>query len=133
MAMDTANPAYVAGRLEELERENTELREQLRRLAVHQQVSRNALSEAVGQKETAAQLAHKVTVEERATRAAVEVAGTNVGFSVILQIVNFFALLITIIIATAWLPAEIERRVARPVPVATQAPNGTTIITQPGR
>src|SRR3712207_2557767 len=113
MAMDTANTvntAYTTGRIDELQRENQELREQLRRVSVQQTVARNALQEAVGEKEAAAKLAHAVTVEERATRAAVEVQGNNIGLSVILQALNFFLLLITLICMFTWLPRTLEDR-----------------------
>ena len=129
MSMETADPAYVAGRMAELQKENDELREQLRRFAAHSTVTRGALQEAMHEKETTAKLAHQVTAEERATRAAVEVQGNNIGLSVILQVLNFFMLLILVFGLFVWLPNEVERRVDRPNPVV--APDGTVVV--PGR
>src|SRR5205823_3906565 len=72
MAMETANSAYVTGRLEELQKENEALRDQLRRLSVHETVARGALTEATGEREAAERLVRRVAVEEQATRAEVE-------------------------------------------------------------
>ena len=117
MAMKTVSPNHSAGRLEALQRENDQLREQLRRLALQQNVARDALHDAVQEKETAARLAHTFAAEERATRAAVEVTGNNLGLSLILQILNFFVLLVLAIGLFVWLPNEVERRIDRPAVV----------------
>ena len=86
MAMDAARPAaYNAGRVEELQRENDALREQLRQYAAQQAVARGAIVEATQEKEATARIAHQVAVEELATRTAVEVQGQNLGFSVMMQ------------------------------------------------
>jgi hypothetical protein len=125
MATEAMGPAHAAGRMEELQRENAELRERLRRLATQSTAARSALQEAVGEREASARLAHQITVEERATRAALEVHGSNTGFSVVLQVLNLFVLLVLAIGLFVWLPREVERRIPAP-PV--QAPGGAVII-----
>lgn len=127
MAMDPAGSGYVTGRVEELQRENETLREQLRRAGAQQTVARGALHEAVGEKEASARLAHQVAVEERATRAAVEVQSGNVGLSVILQILNFFMLLILLFGLFVWLPREVETRLKPAVSVVN--PSAGTVTT----
>ena len=124
MAMGAPNTAFTAGRMEELQRENEELREQLRRLAAQQTVVKGALNEAANEKEATARMAHQVAVEERATRAAVEVQGNSIGFALILQILSFFVLLLVAFGVFAWLPREIESRVPRAAStVVNPAPN----------
>jgi hypothetical protein len=130
MAMDAARqPAQGTGRIEELARENQALREQLRQYAAAQSVARGAIVEAVSEKEAAARIAHQVAVEERATRTAVEVQSHNLSFSVWMQLINFFLLLILAIGLFAWLPQQIADRMPHAV-VAPAAP-GTVVI--PGR
>jgi hypothetical protein len=125
MAMGAPNPSYPAGRVDELQRENEELREQLRRFSAQHTVVRGAMQEAATEKEATARMAHQVAVEERATRAAVEVQSSNIGFAVILQILNFFLLLIMMFGLFVWLPREVENRIPRP-PVVAQP--GTVTI-----
>ncbi|MCC2672896.1 MAG: hypothetical protein K0Q72_5368 [Armatimonadetes bacterium] len=127
MAMGASNPGFVPGRLEELQRENETLKEQLRRAAVQTTVARGAISDAITEKETTARLAHQVSVEERATRAAVEVQGNNIGFSVILQIMNFLMLIVLLVGLFVWLPREIQTRVT-PSAVVNTVPGGGTIV-----
>jgi hypothetical protein len=110
------DPGYEAGRIDELERENQSLREQLRQYAAQATVARGAIMEAATEKEATARMAHQAVVEERATRAAVEVQGSNIGFSVVLQIINFFLLLILTFGLFVWLPREVEARIPRPAP-----------------
>jgi hypothetical protein len=125
--MGASNPGFVPGRLEELQRENETLKEQLRRAAVQTTVARGAISDAITEKETTARLAHQVSVEERATRAAVEVQGNNIGFSVILQIMNFLMLIVLLVGLFVWLPREIQTRVT-PSAVVNTVPGGGTIV-----
>jgi len=121
MAMDASNPGYLAGRLDELQRENAELRERLRGAAVQQRVVGGAITEAVHEKEATARMAHQVTVEERATRAAVEVQGNSINLSVILQILNFFMLLVLLLGMFFWLPGAIADRMPRSTTVYPNA------------
>jgi hypothetical protein len=125
MAMGASDPAFSAGRLEELQRENEELREQVRRLATHETVARGAISEAVHEKEATARMAHQVVVEERATRAAVEDQSSSLGWAVMLQILNFCLMLMILFGLFAWLPRELDHRVNA---------SSTTVVapTQPG-
>jgi hypothetical protein len=125
--MGASNPGFIPGRLEELQRENDLLREQLRRNSAQATVARGAISEAMTEKEVTARLAHQVTVEERATRAAVEVQGSNIGFSVILQIMNFLMLIVLLVGLFVWLPREIQTRVT-PSAVVNTVPGGGTIV-----
>lgn len=110
MAMGASKPGFAAGRVEELQRENEALREQLRRASIHNTVTQGAFQDALTEKETTARLTHQVAVEERATRAAVEVQGNNLGLSLVLQIMNFMMLIILLVGLFAWLPREIEGR-----------------------
>lgn len=130
MAMGAARPGYPAGRIEELQRENEELREQVRRYAAAQTVARGAIEEAAHEKDATARIAHQVTVEERATRTAVEVQGSSIGFGLVLTIVNFFILLLLAIGLFAWLPREMENRV-RPSTVITAPAAGGAVTTIP--
>lgn len=125
MAMSVSDPGFLAARIDELEGENNRLREQLRAYAAQQTVVRGALSEAAVEKDATARMAHQVVVEERATRAAVENAGSSIGFAVILQVVNFFLLLVVLVGALFWLPAEIQRRVQ---PRTTTVVPGSVVI-----
>jgi len=120
--MGASTPGFSAGRVEELQRENEALREQLRRSNARDVVAHGAFQGAVQEKETTARLAHQVAVEERATRAAVEVQGNNLGLSLVLQIMNFMMLIVLLVGLFAWLPREIEAR-SRP----------STIINTPGQ
>lgn len=122
MAMEASNPGFSAGRLEELQKENQLLREQLRRTAAQATVAHGAFQEAVQEKETTARLAHQVAVEERATRAAVAVQGNNLGLSLILQILNFMMLIVLLVGLFAWLPRELEARSGPSTIVNTPAP-----------
>jgi hypothetical protein len=125
MEASRSNPALAAARIEELQRENQTLREQLQSYAAQQTVVRGALTEAAHEKEATARIAHQVAVEERATRTAVEVQNSTLGFAAIMQIVSFFILLIMIIGMFVWLPREIERRVAPSTTIVT--PGGTVV------
>ncbi len=129
MAMGAADPAYSAGRddarLQELQRENETLREQLRRLAAQHTVARGALTEAAAEKDAAERIAHQVVVEERATRAAVEVAGSGISTTVVFQILNFFMLLVLLVGLFAWLPRAVADRIPGPTTVTTP---GTVIV-----
>ena len=113
MEASRPNLATTAARIDELQRENEQLRQQLRTYAAEQTVVRGALSEAAHEKDATARIAHQVAVEERATRTAVEVQGSSIGFSVIMQILSFFLLLILAVGLFVWLPGEVERRLAR--------------------
>jgi len=125
--MDTARqPVQSTGRLEELQRENLALREQLRQLAATQTVARGAIVEATHEKEATARIAHQVAVEERATRTAVEIQGQSLGFSLWMQVITFFLLLVLTIGLFAWLPQQIENRM--PHTVVQPAPGGTVVI-----
>lgn len=127
MAMGASNPGFVPGRLEELQRENERLREQLRRTAAQATVATGAIQGAVQEKEATARIAHQVAVEERATRAAVEVQGSNLGLSLILQILNFMMLIVMLVGLFAWLPREIEAR-STPSTVVNTAPVPGTVV-----
>lgn len=127
MAMGASSPGFMPGRLEELQRENELLREQLRRTATQATVARGAIQEAVYEKEATARLAHQVAVEERATRAAVEIQGSNIGLSVILQIANFLMLIVILVGLFVWLPREIEARSA-PSTIVNTAPAPGVVI-----
>ena len=127
MSSDAASPLYTAGRMEELQRENEELREQLRKLAAQQTVTRGAVMGAAHEKEATARLAHHVVVEEQATRAAVQVQSSGINLSVILQVLNFFMLLVLLVGLFVWLPREIENRVGRPA-VVHSPPGGTIVV-----
>ena len=128
MAMGTPNSAFTAGQVAELQRENEELREQLRRVAAQQTVVSGAISGAAQEREVATRMAHQVAVEERATRAAVEVQGNSIGFAVILQILSFFLLVLLAFGVFAWLPREMENRFPRPAATVV-TPGGGTIVT----
>ena len=111
MALEASNSGFMRGRLEELQRENDELRDQLRRYAIQATVTRSAISDASTEKEATARIAHQVAVEERATRAAVEVQGSTLSFGVVMQVLNFFMLLVLLLGMLVWLPRELENRV----------------------
>lgn len=128
MSMGTVDPAFSAGQMEELKRENNLLKEQLRRLATQSTVAQGALREAVAEKETAANLVHHVAVEERATRAAVEVQSSAMNMAAIVQFINMLLLLVIALGLFAWLPGEIGNRVNGPKPNTVVAPSGTTIV-----
>jgi len=130
--MGAARPGYPAGRIEELQRENEDLREQLRRYAAAQSVARGAIEEAAHEKDATARIAHQVAVEERATRTAVEVQGNSIGFGVIMTIVNFFMLLVLAIGLFGWLPREIENRV-RPATTVIAPTAGAPVTSVPVR
>lgn len=130
MSLEMSEPRTMALRLEELERENAALREQIRRAATQQVVSRGALAEAVQEKEVAARIASQVAAEERATRAAVEVQGSSIGFSLVLQVLNFLMLVTLIGGLYFWLPTTLENRL-RPATVITGSTSGTVVV--PGR
>jgi hypothetical protein len=119
------NPALAAARIDELQRENETLKEQVRALAVQQNVVRGALSEAHHEKEATARIAHQVTVEERATRTAVEVQNNSLSFAVVMQMLNFFVLVVLAAGLFVWLPREMERRVSPPTTIVTP---GSTVI-----
>lgn len=128
MEASRQSPAYGSARLEELQRENDQLREQIRAYAAQHANIRNALQEAAGEREAAERLAHQVTVEERATRTAVVAQGSNIGFAVVMQIINFFILLILIFGMFVYVPREVERRVGpASTTVVTPAPGTVTI------
>jgi hypothetical protein len=122
--MRAPDPAYEAGRITELERENETLREQLRQYAAQATVARGAISEATSEKEATARMAHQVAVEERATRAAVETQSSSLGLSVILQIITFFLVLIVAFGLFVWLPREVEARSGKTV----ITPGGVTTV-----
>lgn len=119
MEASRMNPAGSAARVDELQRENERLREQLRGYAAQQATIRSALLEANGEREATERLAHQVAVEERATRTAVEVQGSSIGLGVILQILNFFMLLILIFGLFVYVPREMDRRMAPSTTVVT--------------
>jgi hypothetical protein len=123
MALDAPNPGYMNARLEELQRENAELRERLR-FAVAQ--SHSAVSGAIQEKETTERLAHQVAVEERATRAAVEVQGSSLSFAVVLQVINFFLLLTLMCGLFLWLPQRLAASLPGTAPVV--APSGSVVV-----
>lgn len=127
MEASRTSPAYGSPRTEELQRENEALKEQVRAYAAQQDAIRRAMQEAIGEREAAERLAHQVAVEERATRTAVQVQGSNIGFAVILQIINFFMLLVLLFGLFIYVPQEVQRRVGQTSTVVTPAP-GTTII-----
>lgn len=132
MAMNPAQPVSAAVRMEALERENAELREQLRRATAQQVVTRGAILEASQERADTVRVAHQVAVEERATRAAIAVQGNTIGTAVVLQIVNFFLLLVLAVGLYFWLPREISARVPSQATVFQQGyPNGTVVV--PGR
>jgi hypothetical protein len=129
MSTDDVSPLYTAGRMEELQRENEQLKEQVRKLAVQQTVTRGAVMEAAHEREATARMAHQVAVEERTTRAAVAATAGNLNLSVILQVIHLFLLLILMIGLFVWLPREMENRI-RPT-VVTPQPGGPVVV--PGR
>jgi len=128
MSMGTTDPAFSAGRLEELQRENNLLKEQLRRFSTQSTVAQGALREAVAEKETAANLAHHVAVEERATRAAVEMQGSAMNMAAVVQFINMLLLLAIALGLFAWQPTELGKRVNGPSPSAVVAPSGVTVV-----
>lgn len=127
MAMGASNSGYVPGRMEELQRENERLREQLRRTAAQVTVATGAIQGAVQEKEATARIAHQVAVEERATRAAVETQGSNLGLSLVLQVLNFMMLIIMVVGLFAWLPREIQAR-SNPSTIVTTSPAPGTVV-----
>ncbi len=129
MEASRPNPALSAARAEELQRENERMREQLRAYAAQHTNIRNALQEVAGEREATERLAHQVSVEERATRTAVQVQGNSIWFAVILQIINFFILLILIFGMFLYLPREVERRMTPTSTVVTPGtPNSTIVV-----
>lgn len=110
--MGASNPLFAAGQLEQLQRENEELKNQLRRFSAAQTVTRGALMEAAQEKEATARIAHQVVVEERATRAVVAVQGSTVSLAVILQFLSLLVLLVLTAGIFFWLPREIVARTA---------------------
>jgi hypothetical protein len=110
MAIDASDASFLNSRIEELQRENAGLREQLRQYAATATVARGQIQEAVHEKEATARMAHQVAVEERATRAAVETQATNVGLSIVLQVLTFFVMIILLFGLFVWLPREVEAR-----------------------
>ncbi len=128
MEASRPNPAYGTPRTEELQRENETLREQLRAYAAQQAAIRSAMQEAVGEREATERIAHQMTVEERATRSAVEVQGNTIGFAVIMQIINFFMLLVLIFGMFVYVPSEVARRVGTTSTVVTPAQPGTVVV-----
>jgi hypothetical protein len=129
MAMEARQPAFNAGRLEEIQRENEELREQLRRYQAAQAVARGAILEATHEKDATARIAHQVAVEERATRTAVEVQAQNLNYSLILQVIHLLLLVVVAIGLFGWLPRELESR----VPQTVVAPSAGAPIVVPNR
>ena len=127
MAMSASNSEYSAGRLDELQRENEELRERLRQLSTTDVVARGAISQATTERETTARLAHQVAVEERATRAAVEVQGSSISFAVVMQVINFFLLVVLMIGVFAWIPREMENRLRPATTVVSPVPGATVV------
>ncbi len=127
MSAEPVITGYSAGRLDELQRENEALRDQVRRLTVHTQVTRGAIMEAAQEREVAERMAHHVVVEEQATRAAVAVQGNTLGFGVVLGIMNFFLTLLIAFGLFVWLPNEIATRF-RPATTTTVIPGGGTVI-----
>lgn len=130
MEASRINPAAAAARADELQRENERLREQLRGMTVQQTAIRNAALEANGEREATERLAHQVVVEERATRTAVEVHGNTIGFAAIMQILNFFLLLIVAFGLFVYVPREMDRRLAPPSNTVV-TPGSSVVI--PGR
>ena len=129
MSMDATAAQVTGARIDELQRENELLREQLRTLTVQQQAVHGAVRNATVKEETAARLAHQVAVEERATRAAVEVQASNLGFATIMTIVNFFVLLIILIGMFVWVPKLVAGQVAAELPRTTiTAPPGAPVV-----
>jgi hypothetical protein len=126
MAMGASRPAVDSSRLEELQQENDTLREQMRQYAAQATVGKGALSEAVHEKEAAAKIAHQVMVEEQATRTAVEVQGSNIGLAVVVNVLNFFLLLVLLVAVFAWLPREIESHIGPSQTVV--APSGGVVV-----
>ena len=120
-------PVQSASQLEELRRENQALREELRRYSAQQTVARGAIVEAAHEKEATARIAHQVAVEERATRTAVEVQANNLNFSLMMQVINFFLLVVLAIGLFAWLPQQIENRMPHTV-VAPTAPGSAVVV-----
>jgi len=123
--------------MEDLERENAELREQLRRYAAAQTVAKGAVIQAAQEKEATARIAHQLVVEEQATRAAVEVQTGNTSFAAIMQIINVFLLVILLVGLFFWLPREVYSQSRQATPnVNVIQPNtggGTRIIPAPAR
>ncbi len=131
MAMGAAGAPRGAERLQELEQENAELREQLRKYAAAQTVTRGAVMQAAQEREATERIAHQLVVEEQATRAAVEVQTGNTSFAGIMQIVNFFVLIILLFGLFFWLPREVQSQ-SRVVPnTSIVAPPGSS-VTVPG-
>ena len=128
MSVGATDPAFSAGRIDELQRENNVLKEQLRRFSTQANVAQGAYREAVAEKETAANLVHHVAVEERVTRAAVEAQSSAMNIASMVQFVNFLLLLVIALGLFAWLPGELGKRVNGPAPTSVTAPAGTTIV-----
>ena len=124
--MDTASTSPGPDRITALEQENAALRDQLRRFTNQAKVTQGAIIEAASEKEAAARIAHQTVVEERATRAAVEVQGSNIGFTVVMQVLNFFLMVILLFGLFVWLPKTVEGQ-SRPAPTIS-VPGGTTVI-----
>lgn len=127
MALGASRPGYSAGGVDELQRENAELREQLRRLSTAQVVAQGAVQEAEHEKEATMRMAGAVTAEERATRTVVEGQSGSLGLSVVLQILSFFVLLIILFGMFAWMPGEISRRASPTTVIGSPVPGVTTV------
>ncbi|MFN3648142.1 MAG: hypothetical protein ACK47B_01075 [Armatimonadota bacterium] len=127
MSIEASGTAYAAGRIQELERENRALQEQLRRLATQQTALRGAMQEVEHEREATTRIAQQVRVEEQATRAAVEVQNSSLNLSVVLQVLNFFMLIVLVCGLFFWLPKAVAASAAAARPSVTTS-GGTALV-----
>jgi len=126
MAMDASGirtTEYVTGRLEELERENNQLKRELQALRAERDVAKGAAQSAMAERVAAQELTGRLTAEERATQQALAETSNRFGFVNVMLLLTFLTSLLGLMALLLWLPGRVAYEVdaRRPNVVTTPA------------
>lgn len=132
MAMETGEirtAEYMAGRMDELERENTQLRRDLQALRAEASVARGAAQSAMAEEQAAREVTTRLAAEGRVTQQVLAEQNSNFGFVNIMLTLIFVSLLACVLGVFAWVPNKVVTELRPRTTVVAPAPApGTTII-----
>jgi hypothetical protein len=106
-AEETRTTDYMAGRLDELEKENAMLRRELQALRAERDVARGAAQSAMAERVAAHELTGRLAAEERATQAALAEQSSNFSYVNIMLLLTFLVTLVVALGIFIWVPGRV--------------------------
>jgi len=116
---------YITGRLQEMEKENAQLKRELQALRAERDVARGAAQSAMAERVAAQDLTGRLVAEERATQQVLAEQSSNFTYVNVMLLLTFATSLISLLAMLIWLPNRLENQphvVAAPPPAAISVP-----------